>query len=368
MSFESAIIGAWEKIEQDESIGVIGDTRNLFDMFDVCIKHPFIDVKVVEVPEGTVAMEKAMQMSKQEDGFIEDFGLGKLGMALRNFSEGFLSDPTARLPGAPTNPKMKKVEIKKLKIKYSLWMFPKKEKLDQVDIKVKEDAKKEIFYLIENSIPPRQLDQIEKGKLEGIETFLNNIFFSNFSHKDDQLRVIPLQTDSKTTENIKKLGKNQSTLLNKVNPELISFNIVYYKQDFTVVDNQFYKTDVFLRVKTRYPFFSFFSQIINLILSKHFDDPDEVKLRRIELHSKLSIPHSLSGLSNSELAETKKKWSRVDSTCLIQVFNEIQNTLINAFYRLSFERGVFFQGIYTLQFKPNLYFSSYYLLLESKAL
>jgi hypothetical protein len=269
------MLGSWETFQKaDESAGP-GDTK-LFEQMTICRKFPYFDVKVVEHPEGSRALSKAEQLASRYAGQTEtasdDMGLGKLGLALKSIADGFLTDPNAPLPGSPSKPEMKKVQIKKLKAKYGIWTYPKKDPAAVPDAKENEVMKKELFYLMENSISQRQLGRIEEGQLEGVENFLNNIFFSNFSHKDDCILVIPLQSEQCAT---KPAGSNdpsnyQSSLLRKVNQDLVSYHVVYYKPDFTVLDGEFYRTDLFIRIKTLYPFFSFFSQLLNLLLSRQF--------------------------------------------------------------------------------------------------
>ncbi len=267
------MLGAWETFDKASDKATAADNK-LFDQLTICRKFPYFDVKVVEHPEGSRALSRAEQLASkllgQTETASDDLGLGKLGLALKSIADGFLTDPNAPLPGSPSKPEMKKVQIKKLKAKYGIWTYPKKDPASASDAKENEAMKKELFYLMENAISPRQLGRIEEGQLEGVENFLNNIFFSNFSHRDDCILVIPLQADQRPQQPADAASDRQagqSALLGKVNQDLVSYHVLYYKPDFTVLDGEFYKTELFIRVKTVYPFFSFFSQLLNLLLS-----------------------------------------------------------------------------------------------------
>ncbi len=44
----------------------------------------------------------------------------------------------------------------------------------------------------------------------------------------------------------------------------------------------------------------------------------------------------------------------------------MQDSLVSSLRSFAFERGVSFQSLYQIQFKPNLHFAAYYPLLECR--
>lgn len=102
---------------------------------------------------------------------------------------------------------------------------------------------------------------------EDLENQLNARLFKNYSNIDEEVKVIPLQSLEHEMGQKQDLGPSDS-FLRMVNPQLVCYNIVYYKQDFTLVNGQFCLTDVFFWFKSYYPFFSFFARLLNLLLSR----------------------------------------------------------------------------------------------------
>lgn len=243
--------------------------KTLFDMLYFCRKHPYLEITTQQLPEGSIALAKAEAKAQglpyEEEEANKDSGM--FSSALKSLSSAFSINPLAQAPGSSRNV-MKTVVYKKLKSKLSSWAFPSRS-LVPGDLPDHEQPafKKEMDYLLENSFSSRQRGLVGEIGSEAVEAMLNSIFFTNYSSIDEHIYVVPIQKPGfvPSTPEFRPEAKSLKEL---VNPDLSTFNIVYVKKDFTVLDGGFYTSEVFLCIRSSYPFFSFYARFLSKILCK----------------------------------------------------------------------------------------------------
>jgi hypothetical protein len=258
----------------------------MFDLMFFTRRHPYFEIVTRKLPVGSKALEdienaaKAQSINNEGDFFKN---------AMKSIGNMFSADMTVSVPIPEQLIEYKTVKTTTLKKKYSTWTYPSEPKEEE---KVEETIKtlwnfpkksiptplhlqdvsdtvlkKEIMYLIDNAVPHSNLTLIGPANSEAVEIYLNQVFFSSYSHSDFDILVVPLQK-SEYLERGGPISHDQGeSLLEAINTETVCYNIIFSQKDFTVLQNNFYKSDLFFCLKTSYPFFNFYARFLSLILS-----------------------------------------------------------------------------------------------------
>lgn len=260
--------------------------QQIFDLMYFTRRHPYLEILTQKLAVGSKALEnfearsKAQPLNKAEPDFFSN-AMKAIGNFILN------EDTSVSVPVPEALLEYKTVTTTTVKKKLSTWTFPNQNKNGLIREEIKLDWKtskplsdpltlyevtnaalsKEINYLIENAIPHANLSLIGPANSEAVEMYLNDVFFSSYSHSNFDILVVPLQK-AEYLEKVK--GKNaeqKESLLETINTESICYNIIFQRRDFTVLKGDFYKTDVFFCIKTSYPFFTFYARFLSLFLS-----------------------------------------------------------------------------------------------------
>lgn len=256
------------KEEQTEKTEKSTNNHPFFSSISLTRCFPYLEVESRTLAEGSVALaeaEEEIKKYKKEDSDVD--GLSEFQNAFKSFAKRFVPETPQEMKNmAPGTPIMKTVEVKKVKKKIASWVFPKfnTENPSEEEKSYKSVYQKEMKYMVDNLLPVYEATRISNKNRDVLDTFLNDILFPNFTHSTEQLFIVPFQASSQEPT-------KEGSLLNfSFNPEKTSFHITLKKADFSVLDGYIYKTDLLLTVKTIYPFFSFFTKFIGLVMSSLF--------------------------------------------------------------------------------------------------
>lgn len=260
--------------------------NGMFDLLFFTRRHPYLEIATRKLPVGSKALEDFENASKANNGG-EDNDFFK--NAMKSIGNLFLADTSVSVPVPEQHLEYKTVRTTTVKKKYSTWTYPKEpQEEEKVEEPVKTlwnfpkksiptplhlqevkdtSLKKEIMYLIDNAVPNSNLSLIGASNSQEVEIFLNKVFFSSFSHSDFDILVVPLQKTEYLERGSTINHDQKDSLLESISTETVCYNIIFTKKDFTVLQGNFYKTDLFFCLKTSYPFFNFYARFLSLMLS-----------------------------------------------------------------------------------------------------
>lgn len=291
--FEEAILSPTQTKFKKSPVTPKENSRyHIFDMLLFTRRHPYLEITTKKLPVGSTALKKAEEISKAQSK-AENDEIPFLSQALKTFANMFSDENSIAVPVPDELLQYKQVQTMTVKKKYSTWTFPKNEgkkepqttprkslwnfaekpetiaekALEHLQVK-DTNLNKEILYLIDNAMPQQKMAKIGAANSQEVELFVNSVFFSSYSHSDVNILVVPLQKHEVIDTSEKSTNTDQKPLLDSVNSQHITYNIIFSQRDFTILRGDFYHTDVFYCIKTQYPFFNFYARFLSLFLSK----------------------------------------------------------------------------------------------------